>query len=168
MYRVAFAVPELPGKDARSIPAFVKSRFDEYVRSRKRIGATMERIFRMPTPMGTFVIAYIESDKPFAEANAAMAASPDPFDKEFMRRLADVHGLDFSRPPPGPGPEVLAEWFDPAPPPASPQPTPRQPTRRKPCNRGCPLITSISQPDRPRYLKLGLGTNTSARYANVA
>lgn len=86
--------------------------FDECVRSRKRLSTTMERIYRMPTPMGTFVIAYIETDKPFTEASAVLAASNDPFDLELVRRLADVHGADFSKAPPGPPPEVVGEWFD--------------------------------------------------------
>ncbi len=113
MHRYAFAVPELPGKDARTVPAFVKSRFEEYLASRKRLGITLERVFRMPTPMGNFVIAYLESARPFAETNKDLGTSQDPFDREFARRLADVHGLNPAEPPPGGGPELLAEWWDP-------------------------------------------------------
>ena len=112
MHRFAFAVPELPGKDSRSVPAFVKSRFEEYVASRRRLGTTMERVYRMQTPMGVFAIAYIEAARPFGDTLKGMATSQDPFDKEFTRRLADVHGLDPSGPPPGAGPELLADWWD--------------------------------------------------------
>ena len=112
MHRFAFAVPELPGKDARSIPAFVKSRFEEYVASRKRLGITMERVYRMQTPMGAFAIAYLETARPFTDSFKAMVTSNDPFDKEFARRLADVHGMDPTSPPPGGGPELLADWWD--------------------------------------------------------
>jgi hypothetical protein len=113
MHRFAFAVPELPGKDSRTVSAFVKSRFEEYVASRKRLGITMERVCRMQTPMGPFVIAYIEAARSFAETNKGLGTSPDPFDREFARRLADVHGLDPTKPAPGTGPELLADWWDP-------------------------------------------------------
>jgi hypothetical protein len=113
MHRYAFAVPELPGKDARSIPAFAKTQPDQLRESRRRAGITMERVYRMPTPMGVFTIGYIESAATFAETTALFAKSDLPFDREFLRRLADVHGFDATKPPPGPGPELIAEWWDP-------------------------------------------------------
>ena len=56
MARFAFAFPELPGKDARSIPAFVRENRAQYVESRRRAGVRLERVYLMPTPAGRFHI----------------------------------------------------------------------------------------------------------------
>ena len=52
--------PVLPGKDGRAVSAIVKGRLDEYAEARRRQGVHMERAYEQVTPMGTFVIAYIE------------------------------------------------------------------------------------------------------------
>jgi len=113
MARFAFAVPVLPGKNARSVSDMMRPRKEEYEESRRRKGITMERVNEVPTPMGTFVVAYIESERSFADTMAAMAASDLPLDRDFNAATADVHGMDMSQPPPGPPPETIAEWQDP-------------------------------------------------------
>src|SRR5436189_556408 len=113
MARFAFAFPELPGKDARSIPAFVRENRAQYVESRRRAGVRLERVYLMPTPAGRFAVAYLEAERDFLETQGVFMSSGDPFDQEFMRRLGDVHGFDPTQPPPGPPPEVVAEWWDP-------------------------------------------------------
>jgi hypothetical protein len=112
MNKVAAVFPVLPGKDAETVSEVVRSRPDEWRESRKRQGVHMERAYEQPTPMGTFVIAYLESDKPFAEVNAAIAQSDLPIDRDFMKEIADVHGFDATQPPPFDPPEVLADWVD--------------------------------------------------------
>ena len=72
----------------------------------------MERAFEQPTPMGTFVISYFESDRPMAEVNAAIAQSDLPIDRDFMKKIATVHGFDPAQPPPFDPPEVLGDWVD--------------------------------------------------------
>jgi hypothetical protein len=108
----AFAVPVLPGKDARTVPAVFSSRMDEYEDSRGRLGITVERAYEMATPMGTSVVAYIEAERG-PEVFPAMAASQLPVDLAFMAALTDVHGVDFTQPPPGPPPETISEFRDP-------------------------------------------------------
>lgn len=113
MARFAFAVPVLPGKDARSVSKVFEGRKAEYEQSRARTGVTMERAYEMQTPMGTFVIAYIESERGFAETMGMLPTSDLAIDRDFAAALQDVHGMDTTQPPPGPPPETVAEWQDP-------------------------------------------------------
>jgi Family of unknown function (DUF6176) len=114
MQRLALAFPVLPGKDASSVAAVLRDRMTEYEESRERAGITMERAFEQPTPMGTFVVAYIEAERNVADSMAAVASSGLPIDRDFLAAVRDVHGVDMSQPPPGPSPEVIGEWVDPA------------------------------------------------------
>jgi len=111
--KFAIVVPVLPGKDARSVPLVMRDRMAEYEQSRARAGITMERAYEQPTPMGTFAVGYLESDHDFAETMGAIASSDLPVDRAFMDALKDVHGFDFTAPPPGPPPELLGDWSDP-------------------------------------------------------
>ncbi len=113
MAKFAFSVPVLPGQDARSVPAHCREHEDQYRESRRRLGVTLERVYLMDTPMGSFAIAYIEGRDDFATMMGNMVRSDLPFDREFVRRVGEVHGFDPSQPPPGPPPEVVAEWWDP-------------------------------------------------------
>jgi hypothetical protein len=108
----AFAVPVLPGKDARSVSDVIRNRKEEYEESRRRQGVTVERAYEMGTPMGTFVIAYIEAERG-PESMSVMAASDLPIDVDFRAALQDVHGVDVTQPPPGPPPETIGEFRDP-------------------------------------------------------
>ncbi|HXA29642.1 MAG TPA: hypothetical protein VN193_12960 [Candidatus Angelobacter sp.] len=113
MPRFAFAVPVLPGKDAGSVPTVFAGRMEEYEESRRRMGLSVERAYEMPTPMGNFVIAYMESEHDFAQTLGAVGRSDLAIDRDFAAALKDVHGMDTSQPPPGPAPEVISDWHDP-------------------------------------------------------
>ena len=104
--------PVLRGQDSRSVAAILKARPDEYSEARRRQGIHMERVYEQATPMGTFVIAYLESDRPFAETTAAMNRSDLSIDADFIRAIKEVHGFDATQPPPGEPPELLADWVD--------------------------------------------------------
>jgi hypothetical protein len=112
MNKVAAVFPVLPGKDADTVSEVVRSRPDEWRESRKRQGVHMERAYEQPTPMGTFVIAYLESDQPFAEVTAAIGRSDLPIDRDFMKEVGDVHGFDATQQPPFDPPEILNDWVD--------------------------------------------------------
>jgi hypothetical protein len=112
MPKFAFAVPVLPGRDAREVTSLVRDRKDEYEESRRRAGITMERVYEQVTPMGTFVVAYIESEHDMEATLASQASSGLAFDRDFNAKVAEVHGFDSSQPLPGPGPEVIADWAD--------------------------------------------------------
>lgn len=112
MYKTAAVFPVLPGKDARQVADVLKSDPSGYVESRRRAGVHLERAYEMATPMGTFLITYIESDGPFAEVAAATAHSDLPIDRAFAAAIKEVHGIDITLPPPGPAPEVYGDWED--------------------------------------------------------
>jgi hypothetical protein len=112
MNKVAAVFPVLPGKDAKTVAEVLTARPDEWRTSREKQGVHFERAYEQPTPMGTFVIAYIESDRPFAEVNAESAKSDLPIDQDFMSQAAIVHGFDPTQPPPFDPPEVLGDWVD--------------------------------------------------------
>jgi len=112
MEKVAGVFPVLPGKDARDVAAVLKGRLDEYTESRRRQGVHVERAYEQVTPMGTFVISYLETERPFAETSAILGRSELPIDRDFVQAIKDVHGFDVTQPPPGEPPEVLADWVD--------------------------------------------------------
>jgi len=113
MEKLAAVFPVLPGKNARDVSQILDGRDAEYAESRRRQGVHMERAYEQATPMGTFVIAYLESDSPFGETNAMMARSDLAIDREFLAAIQDVHGFDPTQPPPVDPPELIADWTDP-------------------------------------------------------
>lgn len=112
MYKTAAVFPVLPGKDASQVAKVLKSDPTGYIESRRRAGVSLERAYELATPMGTFVVAYIESDRPFAEFSAEQARSDLAIDRAFGAAVLEVHGVDVTQPPPGPPPETLADWVD--------------------------------------------------------
>lgn len=113
MGKTATAAPVLPGQDPREVARLFTSRMDEYRESRDRAGITIERAFLMPTPMGDFVIAYVESEGDTNQAMMSIVQSDLPIDREFTAALQRIHGFDFSQAPAGPPPEVVGDWSDP-------------------------------------------------------
>jgi hypothetical protein len=117
MARVTLPFPALPGKtekDLRSIAEHFLANPDEYTESRRRSGVTLERAYLQTTPMGMFVVAYQETTGSAADAIAALAQSSLPIDRFFVGAVKSIHGIDLTRPMPGPEPEVVGEWVDPA------------------------------------------------------
>lgn len=112
MYKAAVVFPVLPGKDAKQVAEVLKADPAGYAESRRRLGVHMERAYEMPTPMGTFLISYIESDRPFTEIAMEGAKSDLPIDRAFAAAVQEVHGVDISAAPPGPPPELLGDWVD--------------------------------------------------------
>lgn len=117
MARGALAFPVLPGKNEADIRR-VAERFKEdpagYWESRRSQGITLERAYWQHTPMGDFVVAYLESSQPtLADAFGAGSRDNTPMGKFFAETVKQVHGFDIAQPPEGPPPEVVAEWSDP-------------------------------------------------------
>src|ERR1051325_3086679 len=110
---IAFAAPVLEGKDAHTITNYFRAHMEDYEESRRRNGITMERAFVQPTPMGSFLVAYIEAEKDFGALSHELVESDLEIDKFFVEKIKEIHGLDVSAPPPGPLPELLGEWRDP-------------------------------------------------------
>jgi hypothetical protein len=114
MSRMALTFPVLPGKDAREIANELKSRPREYEESRRRAGITMERAYLQHTPMGDYVTAYLEGEGDVLEAFGKLASSDLDIDRYMARAVKEIHGADFAKPLPGPAPETVAAWTDPA------------------------------------------------------
>ena len=114
MSRMALTFPVLPGKDAREIANELKSRPREYEESRRRTGITMERAYLQHTPMGDYVTAYLEGEGDVLQAFGKLASSDLEIDRYMARAAKEIHGADFSKPMPGPAPETVAAWIDPA------------------------------------------------------
>jgi hypothetical protein len=117
MARGALAFPVLPGKgeaDLRRIAERFKKDPEGYWESRRSQGVSFERAYWQHTPMGDFVVAYVESTKgTLAEAFGAAAQDTTPIGRFFAETVKDVHGIDITQPPEGPPPEIVAEWSDP-------------------------------------------------------
>jgi hypothetical protein len=114
MERTTLPFPVLPGADARAITKRFNDQPKEYAESRSRLGILLERAYLQATPMGDFVVAYLESERPFAETTVAMLQSDLEIDKFFIAQIKEIHGIDLNVPPEGPPPELLGAWTDPA------------------------------------------------------
>jgi hypothetical protein len=116
MSRIALPFPALPGKtaeDLKLISEEFKRRPYEYLESRRRQGTTLERAYLQTTPMGMFVVAYVENDRDPAELFGDFAQSDLPIDRFFREQVKELHGIDLTQPPAGPPPETVGEWVDP-------------------------------------------------------
>ena len=109
MPAIAFTVPVVPGKEQADIQLLEEcggARREEYLRSRRRAGASREVVWHQATPQGTVSIVYVEVDDPqrFLEA---LGSSDDPFDRWFREKAREVHGIDLSQPLPGGLPRMV-------------------------------------------------------------
>jgi hypothetical protein len=111
---MALTFPVLPGKDARDIANELKSRPREYEESRRRAGITMERAYLQHTPMGDYVTAYLEGEGDVLEAFGKLGSPDLAIDRYMAKAAKEIHGADFTQPMPGPAPETVAAWIDPA------------------------------------------------------
>ena len=114
MSRMALTFPVLPGKDARDIANELKSRPREYEESRRRAGITLERAYLQHTPMGDYVTAYLEGEGDVLEAFGKLGSPDLAIDRYMAKAAKEIHGADFTQPMPGPAPETVAAWIDPA------------------------------------------------------
>jgi hypothetical protein len=117
MNRTALLFPVLPGKteeDIKSISEKFRADPKGYFESRQRAGVTLERAYWQHTPMGDFVVAYSESEGTFADVTEKFAEQATEIDRFFIEAIKKVHGIDITEPLPGPPPETVGEWVDPA------------------------------------------------------
>ena len=116
MEHTAIAFPVKPGATSNEIDAIsmlFRTRPQEYRESRRRLGVSLERAYHQPTPMGDFVVAYMESEGAWADQIGKVASSELAIDQEFVRLVNEIHGIDMTAPPPGPPPETVGVWTDP-------------------------------------------------------
>jgi hypothetical protein len=112
MQSTCMAVPILSGK-TESVKAMFKTikddKWKDYERVQKNAGIDKEQEFLQKTPMGDFLIIYIEG-KDIQKIFMTIAASKDPFDLWFISEMKKNTGIDFSQPPAGPTPELLISY----------------------------------------------------------
>lgn len=107
---LAFSAPPLgPGKtdEYLKFSAEASSRMTEFSDARQGYGITVDRSYLNRTPIGDFVVVYLEGDDPMA-GNQAFATSSHPFDVWFRGQVTDILGIDFTEPLPPVQP--LWEW----------------------------------------------------------
>jgi hypothetical protein len=116
MYRTVLPFPVLAGKteaDIRRGAERFKAEPEAYFESRRRVGVSLERAYWQHTPMGDFVVAYLESERSAADVISTFAQAPSELDRFFAATIKDVHGIDLTQLPDGPPPETIGEWMDP-------------------------------------------------------
>jgi hypothetical protein len=116
MAQFALVFPAAEGKsdtELKSIAEMFRGDPEGYRASRQRLGETLERAYLQKTPMGSFVVAYVETSKELSDWMATLASSDLPIDRRFLEMVQELHGLDLTQPMPGPLPETLAAWVDP-------------------------------------------------------
>ena len=117
MPRYVLPFPVVPGKSDAEIKAsadYFRSNPAEYSESRRRAGVSLEKAYLQKTPMGNFVIAYVEGSKSYEETLGALMDPSLEINRFFANFVKEVHGFDVSQPPAGPPPETIGEWSDPA------------------------------------------------------
>ena len=103
MQSIIMALPILAGKteDVKSMFKKIKEqKWKDYERVQKMSGVEKERDFLQVTPMGDFLLVYIES-KDIQKTFMDFAASKDPFDIWYIEEMKKNTGVDFSQPPTG-------------------------------------------------------------------
>ena|SRR5882724_7737837 len=110
MALLAMAFPIAPGKTdqwTKFISELKGARRADFAASRKRLGIR-ERTFLQKTPMGDLVVVTLEGDDP-GGAFQRFGAGTDEFTKWFLAQVSAIHGMDLSKPPPGPMPEMVID-----------------------------------------------------------
>lgn len=113
MSRSLLTFPVLAGmsdEDAKRFANEFMARPREYEASRRHAGVTLERTYLQKTPMGAFVVTYVESQPDAADSLGLMAASDLAIDDFFAGALRDVHGVDLAQASQGSLPETVAVW----------------------------------------------------------
>jgi hypothetical protein len=95
-----FAVPLAAGKTGtwkNYMKELAGSRYDDYKKSRKKIGLNVEQVFLQQTPHGDMCVVRWETENP-QRVFETLAKSNDPFDTWFRDKiLIECHNMDFSQ-----------------------------------------------------------------------
>jgi hypothetical protein len=83
--------------ELEGIREYINMHFSEYVESRRRAGVTLERVYLMTTPMGSFVTSYREGRSAAAALHSHLTSGL-AFDKWFMGKISALHGINLDQP----------------------------------------------------------------------
>ncbi|MCZ7582976.1 MAG: DUF6176 family protein [Deltaproteobacteria bacterium] len=107
----SFLVPVLKGKEQAAkdwIAQVAGPDHEDFVRTRKDLGITFERVFWMDTPGGMVFVVHLESPDPYDSFKRNLA-SQDPYVVKFLSTVKDFTGIGFSQGPPPPNPQIV-DW----------------------------------------------------------
>ena len=108
LFAMAFPIPAGKTDRWRKFTSELKgARRADFAASRKRLGVR-ERTFLQRTPMGDLVLVTLEGEDP-QTAFQRFAATNDEFSKWFLAEVSAIHGVDLTKPPPGPMPELIID-----------------------------------------------------------
>ena len=77
----------------------------------RRFGITGQVVSLQRTPHGDSFVVFFEVEDPGALL-AGLAGSDNEYDKEFARKVMEIHGMDVNNPPLGPPAEIKLEFND--------------------------------------------------------
>ena len=86
---------------------------EEYARSRRCLGVSVESVWLVPTKPrgGGMAVVYLEADNP-ERVLRELASSDAPFDSFYSGRMRKLLGLDLARVPRAASGELLFAWRD--------------------------------------------------------
>ncbi len=85
------------------------TKIDEFNDLNLRMNLTSHKVWLAHTPEGPVAVVSHEGSGG-DEFMQNLAASDHPFDQWFKSKISEFHGIDFSKPPPGPMPEQVINW----------------------------------------------------------
>jgi hypothetical protein len=86
---------------------------EEYARSRRRLGISVESVWLLPTKPrgGGMAVVYLEAEDT-ERVLRELASSDAPFDSFYSGRMRKLLGLDLAQVPRGASGELLFDWRD--------------------------------------------------------
>jgi hypothetical protein len=111
MVLFSMAIPVPTGKEAavRQLAKDVESRWKDFEKQEKRLGAKRESWFLQPSSPWSLFIVHFEAKDP-NKFFTDLAKSTDPFDVWWKDQLKQIFGLDLSASMTGPFPELLLSY----------------------------------------------------------
>lgn len=97
----AIAIPIHAGQTEawqQALAELTGPRYDEYDRSRRRMGLTSQTTFLQRSPRGDLALVHLTGPDIYATFDT-MARSQDPWDVKWRALTQDLHGLDFAEGP---------------------------------------------------------------------
>jgi hypothetical protein len=110
MAMLAMAFPILPGKTdlwKRFAAELTGPRFQDFKASGKKLGVH-EHTFLQKTPNGDMVVVTLEGADP-GGALKRFGEGADDFTRWFIKEVKELHGVDLTKPLPGPLPESVID-----------------------------------------------------------
>jgi hypothetical protein len=100
--------PILPGKEAARAWVDEIARSEGWNAMQQRGDITRETFTLLTTPMGSFMLVWVEGD--IGKAMMDVASAQDEFTTWHRAQLKDVTGIDMTQPSDAPPPELLLDW----------------------------------------------------------